>query len=112
MEKNGIKKHAGKVQFFFCFWKCVKRLSFTNLHTYKDKEKSNMKFTYRSVFEATLAKENTSFKSKSMNKSGNDDLNGSALELQPIMDNEALIHNRVRIYQFRDIGRHINLGAR
>ena len=55
-----------------------------------------MKFTYRSVFEATLAKENTSFKSKSMNKSGNDDLNGSALELQPIMDNEALIHNRVR----------------
>ena len=66
----------------------------------------------RSVFEATLAKENTSFKSKSMNKSGNDDLNGSALELQPIMDNEALIHNRVRIYQFRDIGRHINLGAR
>ena len=56
-----------------------------------------MKFTYRSVFEATLAKENTSFKSKSMNKSGNDDLNGSALELQPIMDNEALIHNRVRI---------------
>jgi len=49
---------------------------------------------HRSVFEATLAKENTSFKSKSMNKSGNDDLNGSALELQPIMDNEALIHNR------------------
>ena len=68
------------------------------IHTNKDKEKNNMKFTYRSVFEATLAKENTSFKSKSMNKSGNDDLNGSALELQPIMDNEALIHNRVRIY--------------
>ena len=33
-----------------------------------------------------------------MNKLGNDDLNGSALELQPIMDNEALIHNRVRLY--------------
>ena len=82
------------------------------IHTHKGKVKINMKFTYRSVFEATLAKENTSFKSKSMNKSGNDDLNGSALELQPIMDNQALIHNRVRIYQFRDIGRHINLGAR
>ena len=46
-----------------------------------------------------------------MNKSGNDDLNGSALELQPIMDNEALIHNRVRIYQFRHVGRSINLEA-
>ena len=79
--------------------------------TYHDKENINTKFTYRSVFEATLAKENTSFKSKSMNKSGNDDLNGSALELQPIMDNEALIHNRVRIYQLRHVGRSINLEA-
>ena len=92
-----------KLLFFGSLLNPSPNLSFY-IHTYKDKEKNNMKFTYRSVFEATLAKENTSVKSKSMNKSGNDDLNGSALELQPIMDNEALIHNRVRIYQFRDVG--------